>query len=278
MATIRDDDFGQQPDGWNDLLLGTAEDDTLYAGKGSDTLVGGAGHDTFVWSQPFAQVVIQRDADGSLRIGGHTLREIESIRFADVTLSVEDALPRADRQHAHTRGDDVLVGDDHGYGLVGDDGNDVFTGHGGDDTLYGGKGEDTAVYRGERSDYRILFDYASRRYVIEDQAAGRDGSDQLQDIEWLQFADGEFQLPMPADYYSALTPEQLARIDGTIGEPPRPWVPSEDDFRTWIGLLPVETGPDLVLMDTIGFVVAAGTAVIELAGQPAAPAFDAWLP
>lgn len=221
MAIIRDQEaFYPLPTSWDDLLLGTDEDDTLYPGKGNDTLVGGAGIDTVVWGRAFIDADVRAHADGSVTLGGHTLREIEFIRFADVTLSIADALPRVDRPLKASRGDDRLVGDDHGFSIDGDAGNDTLTGLGGDDSLYGGKGEDTAVYRGQRADYRILYDYEQRCFVVLDGTADRDGRDTLQHIEQLQFADGALQLPVLGGYYDALTPEQLATLDGVIGEPP----------------------------------------------------------
>jgi len=66
-------------------------------------------------------------------------------------------------------------------------GNDTITGGIGDDTIDGGDGTDTAVYSGTIHDYTISLD--GTKLVISDGVAGRDGTDHLTNIEFLQFAD-----------------------------------------------------------------------------------------
>lgn len=233
MAIITDSLQGTwgTPGSWDDELVGSAEDDTLYSGKGNDRLDGGAGADTFVFNHPFANAEVRFDpADGSYRVGNAVLHNIEYIRFLDVTVPIADTLPNAGVQHRSTDGDDRMVSSDLGYGLGGGGGNDTLLGNGGDDTLYGGKGEDTAIFRGDRADYRILFDYNNHRFVVQDSSAGRDGHDTLADIELLQFANTTIELPALGGRYDPLTPEQLAQLDGVIGSPPE-----EPDWIGWVG-------------------------------------------
>lgn len=80
-----------------------------------------------------------------------------------------------------------LVGNDHGNDLFGNSGDNVLEGRGGDDILYGDSGEDTAVFRGASSEYDIRFEKGSIR--VSDSRKDRDGSDLLEDMEWLRFAD-----------------------------------------------------------------------------------------
>ncbi len=112
----------------------------------------------------------------------------------------------------------LLVGDDQFYGSsasdqqdeqMGLDGNDVYAGFGdgtsnggssGRDRFFGGDGTDTAIYRGEFSQYTIKsIDYmwdsraddGSRINGLEvfDNVANRDGTDELNEVERLQFSD-----------------------------------------------------------------------------------------
>lgn len=233
MAIISDSLQGTwgNPGSWDDQLVGTAEDDTLYSGKGNDRLDGGAGADTFVFNHAFANAEVRFDpTDGSYRVGNAVLHNIEFIRFLDVTVPIADALPNAAVQHVSTDGDDRLVSSDLGYWLGGGAGDDILLGQGGDDTLHGGKGEDTAVYRGDRADYRILFDYNSHRFVVQDTTAGRDGHDTLDGIEQLQFGNTTIDLPALGGWFDPLTPEQLAKLDGVIGTPPE-----APEWGGWIG-------------------------------------------
>ena len=105
-------------------------------------------------------------------------------------------------------GDDLFQGslryaeNDTVQGLAG---NDVFIGFGDEasfrgDIFYGGEGVDTAVFRGNLSDYAIVQNvpvYDERVHngsfvagmSVHDGVAGRDGMDQLVEVERLQFDD-----------------------------------------------------------------------------------------
>ncbi|WP_195930625.1 S8 family serine peptidase [Hyphomicrobium album] len=81
------------------------------------------------------------------------------------------------------------------YGAGGDDilrgnaGDDILIGGAGNDSLFGQNGSNTAVFTGNRSEYSALgtnrFDFR-----IVDSVAGRDGTDRLNLISKIQFADG----------------------------------------------------------------------------------------
>jgi len=78
-------------------------------------------------------------------------------------------------------------GDDH---LQGKDGDDFIFGGQGDDQIDGGKGIDTTVYSGSYADYAISFKGTGNdKVTVTDSVAGRDGSDSLKKVEYLQFAD-----------------------------------------------------------------------------------------
>ncbi|HSW05562.1 hypothetical protein [Aquabacterium sp.] len=239
-------------------LAGTPEADTLYGGKGSNRFEGGAGDDTVVYSGRFTQYAVSFDAaSGSYRVGNDTLRDIEHLQFGDITLSIADALPQTGTQHQYSAGDDELIGSDLGYTLEGDWGNDRFTGNGGDDALYGGKGEDTALFHGNRADYDIVYDYTTSSYRVTDHTAGRDGADQLFDIERLKFADTTIQFEGIAnnDVYDLSrepTAADLLQLDGVIGTPAAPLPEQEPplidgDLIVGIGYITVED--DMLYVD-----------------------------
>ena len=80
--------------------------------------------------------------------------------------------------------------------LNGGTGNDALTGGMGDDTLDGGDGVDTGVLTGSSDQYS--FDYTNYdkstqtgTIVVTDTQGGRDGTDTLQNVEFLKFSAGE---------------------------------------------------------------------------------------
>src|SRR5262249_22183417 len=99
-------------------------------------------------------------------------------------------------------GSDTLHGDNDNDSLDGGRGNDLVLGGDGDDTLIGGRGSDsldggsgtdTAIFLGDRTDYRIVT--TADGLVVTDLAPfrhGNDGSDTVQGVEILQFADRSF--------------------------------------------------------------------------------------
>ncbi|MGY3886833.1 VCBS domain-containing protein [Aeromonas aquatica] len=98
------------------------------------------------------------------------------------------------------QGNDVLVGSNstQGDSLYGGDGNDILVSGLGNDGLYGGAGTDVAVLTGNRADYVIqkgsgysTNDRWFNFYVTENGAATTKA---LHDIEYVQFADGIYQI------------------------------------------------------------------------------------
>ena len=80
-----------------------------------------------------------------------------------------------------------ILGNDQGNRLTGNDGNNIITGGKGNDVIVGGKGQDTAQFSGNYSEYKITKgDYKT---IVIDTVSGRDGKDELTDIEVLKFKD-----------------------------------------------------------------------------------------
>lgn len=264
-------------------LVGTPDNDSLYGGKGSNHYDGGAGEDTVVYGGNSFQYEVKFDADSrSYKIGSDTLKNVEYIQFADVRMKVEDAT-HIERPQYHFDNDtqQMEINDiDVGHTLQGGDGNDTFTGNGGDDTLYGGKGEDTAVFRGNRADYDVRYDYNSNHYVVTDRHAGRDGSDKLAGIEQLKFADTTISLHGIYNWGGSPDDATIAKLDGVIEAPPPPPMP---DYSEWVGHgdLAVRDNIALITIDSISmdnlFVVgmtattaSAAFVSIEAAAEPVA--------
>ncbi|MCK1709732.1 MULTISPECIES: Ig-like domain-containing protein [unclassified Bradyrhizobium] len=75
--------------------------------------------------------------------------------------------------------------------LFGNGGNDVLNGKGGDDFLDGGADADTAVFSGKPGDYNIVHNTNNTWTFSEVRGDKVDGTDQLNNIEFAQFGDGQ---------------------------------------------------------------------------------------
>ncbi len=91
-------------------------------------------------------------------------------------------------------GDDTLVGNAAANILTGNDGNDTFIGREGDDIIHGGAGSDTVRYFGNQADYTITAIVGGYTVTDNNLADGDDGTDTIDDITFLQFADGTVNL------------------------------------------------------------------------------------
>ncbi|WP_298862106.1 DUF4114 domain-containing protein [uncultured Sulfitobacter sp.] len=84
--------------------------------------------------------------------------------------------------------DNLLGGGGRDF-LHGFAGNDLLTGGEGDDYINGGAGDDTAVYEGICTDY--TYSYSGGRLTVTDnRSSATDGTDTLEDVEFLEFSDG----------------------------------------------------------------------------------------
>ncbi len=85
-----------------------------------------------------------------------------------------------------------ILGNDQDNQLTGNDGNNMITGGKGNDFIKGGQGEDTAQFSGNYSEYKIT--RSDDKIIVTDTVSDRDGTDELADIEVLQFKDQEVTL------------------------------------------------------------------------------------
>ncbi|UOD50403.1 DUF4214 domain-containing protein [Orrella daihaiensis] len=95
---------------------------------------------------------------------------------------------RAREPLGRVNGDETLTGT-MGHDLIrGFNGSDTFFGKAGDDTLVGSDGFDRAIYQGRFSDY-VIMGLGSHQFSVQDFFSTRDGTDELLNIDRLQFSD-----------------------------------------------------------------------------------------
>ena len=118
------------------------------------------------------------------------------------------------------RGDDNLVGglgndvlrggrgDDRLWGAPGDD---RLRGGRGDDLLLGGDGADTAVYSGRADSFEVIHGGGETVMVRDlEPGDGDEGTDTLEAVEWLRFADGTVRPATSApEPYGTSAPDPL---------------------------------------------------------------------
>lgn len=85
------------------------------------------------------------------------------------------------------KNDTNVLGNDQDNRLTGNDGNNILSGGKGNDVLAGGKGEDTAEFSGDYAEYEVK--KVDNKTIVTDTIPGRDGKDELTDIEVLKFKD-----------------------------------------------------------------------------------------
>lgn len=180
----------------DDSLSGGAGNDTLIGGAGADTLDGGAGTDTASYATAAGPVAVD------LATGTGTAGDAAG----DVLIGIENLTGSS---HA-----DTLVGNAGANRLDGGAGDDNLSGAAGNDTLIGGTGTDTALFAGNARDY--LATNIGAGWMIQ-ALTGDEGTDTLQGMEWVQFADVRLRLdannaPLPQGDLTAATDEDAAPL------------------------------------------------------------------
>ncbi len=206
--------------GGNDLLFGGTGDDVLFGGAGDDVLFGGAGNDqvfggsggdffvggtglgddlydggggidviSFQSAQSDVFVDLQAGvATGGADIGSDQLVDIENVIGGGGSDSILGDNGVNFLQGGG--GDDVLVGRGGNDDLRGETGNDRISGGEGDDFIDGGDGFDVAVYQGSIKDYNVVKSGSAFEITDLDGDDGNEGTDQLFNIEKIEFSDG----------------------------------------------------------------------------------------
>ncbi len=197
----------------NDILTGFEGDDYLRGGEGADTVdyskeLGGlpvfVDFTTAAGPNLFQTVDTYGDVD--------TLELIENVigtAGGDVMLGFENHVfdgRDGDDVLSAVTGSNLLIGGagfdeiDGGAGLdviFGGLDDDLIRGNGGDDAIDGGDGTDVAIYNGNFADYTIDYSFfASDGFIIVSHldGAGADGTDTVENVERLEFADRQGSL------------------------------------------------------------------------------------
>ena len=232
----------------NDTAIGDASANWLIGGSGNDSLTGGAGNDVIIGDGIRLDSLIGTYGGGyNHEFDQATHRAIGSLGTAG---SGHDGLldlvgPGFDKHFTEMLRSETFSNLELG-------GNTVRTLIGGGTTGDGGTaGSDTAVFSGNRIEYKVeKIVYASANqgtmtaYRITDNVAGRDGTDVVLGVENFKFADGtlsEAQLPnllpiitsngggataavLTLENTSAVTTVTAIDLNNTIGDPLNPQV------------------------------------------------------
>jgi Ca2+-binding RTX toxin-like protein len=181
--------------GGDDVLTGGAGDDRLSGGAGEDELSGGAGDD-----------VLFIDADDTEVSGGDGLdtavvSTVEGVALDLNANSIELAFGNAGNDTFTATGSVAvfLAGGEGDDTLSAGSGDDFVMGDGGNDSITGGDGVDVAGYAGNFADYSITA--SGLGYLVEDLnlSDGDEGTDYVEGIETLTFADGSHHFGVDND-------------------------------------------------------------------------------
>ena len=153
-----------------EVLVGTADDDTIYPGGGWDVVDGGDGFDTVIIVGSSTQFKIVFD---------------NGVTYIDALSGASASTERAQLTNVEQV---EFVTDRKKISLVV---NDSFKGQPGIDYFDGGLGLDTVFYSGPQDRYTI--NKSGNRYVVS-EPTGSDDTDNLVNIERLKFSNGKVAL------------------------------------------------------------------------------------
>lgn len=184
---------------YDDKLIGDDNDNTFIGLAGNDTIDGGAGFDEVYYGNASSAVKVDlRNGTASGGSGDDILNNIEWVTGSDY--------------------DDFILGDDGVTLLSGLSGNDTIlggeatdflVGGRGNDQIDGGAGADTAIYSGDQMAYTLTLSPTGTS--VTDRRADGNDTDQLFDIEFLDFDTNLFGGPLNLGIFSG--PTNLSATD-----------------------------------------------------------------
>ncbi len=195
-----------------DTLKGGEGDDTLLGGSGIDQLIGGDGSDTYQVSST-EDTIVETPRDGDQDVVessvSYALGDSLEVLLLTGTLKIDGTGNELGNSMDGNDASNKLDGLEGNDLLNGNGGDDSLTGGEGDDSIDGGQGQDTVIYQANQENYNIIYDADSQTYLVTDvnDEDGDEGTDELSNVEILQFADGDYQggggSPVAglADYY-----------------------------------------------------------------------------
>ncbi len=176
----------------NDELDGGSGEDSLDGGEGEDTLDGGSGDDTMDGGE--GNDAIDGGAGDDLIAGGAGADTIDGEAGAD---SIDGG-----------------AGDDE---ILGGSGDDTVAGGEGNDTIDGESGDDTVVYSGSVADFEFATSGGTITVTDLNPGDGDEGSDTLEDIEFIQFDDYVLDLTGGNNAPISIVQTQTADEDNVLG-------------------------------------------------------------
>ncbi|SCZ04728.1 cadherin domain-containing protein [Microvirga guangxiensis] len=198
--------------GIGNKIYGNDGANELNGGAGADTLEGGLGDDVYVLDNAGDIVT-----EGSGELSGYDTVVIAS-NFAGGTYRVADYANIEALRALDGAGKVDLIGSDIANKLTGNAFDNVLEGRGGNDEIDGGGGVNTAVFTGAKADYTITRNTGNGTYTVTvaDNVQGRDGTDLLKNIRFLQFSDGILDLEQAVPALS-ISPTDAAKSEGHEG-------------------------------------------------------------
>jgi Ca2+-binding RTX toxin-like protein len=181
----------------NDTLIGLAGNDSIDGGVGNDLLDGGLGSDTLVGATGYD---VARYSGSTPVVANLLLGSATQGSDSDVLVAIEALIGSS--------GADTFTGLDGRSFAVGE----TFRPGGGNDTVNGGTGVDIVEYSGPRSAYTIVRGgNNSTDFTVTHNSGGADGVDTLRSVERLLFSDS----------YVAFGPraEEVARVAFVLWSP-----------------------------------------------------------
>ena len=238
-----------EPDGQTQVV-GTAQelngDVILQFGDGNRLTIQGAsfGQEELRVVTGSAILHIDTDGDGVEETTITLLGDYTGAQFFVAQIGNATTITTA---NAFAFNDESILGDELDNILPGGSGDDTLTGGPGNDTLDGGTGVDTAVYSGDQTSYTLSL--SPDGTTLTDRRAEGDGSDQLVDIELLDFATDILGVPF-----------DLRQFGGPVGL-------SQADFESFIELYIAyfNRAPDAVGLNFWGTAFANGTTLSQMA-------------
>jgi Ca2+-binding RTX toxin-like protein len=178
---------------YDDLVIGSADDNRLETGRGDDFIYGLAGDDELIGGAGSDRL---NGGDGADLLDGGAGLDYASYKIASGAVIAD--LADSSRNTASAAGDtfvsiEGLIGSDYADELSGNGEDNMIEGRDGDDTLIGYGGDDT-LDGGDGANDRAIYSYDYDTYVFN-RAAGtisgsEEGLDHLTDVEFAVFADG----------------------------------------------------------------------------------------
>jgi len=146
-----DDSVSNSVDGFN-VVVTTAQDDTLKGSSNKDTLYAGDGNDTIIATVGGDELHGEEGSEDWLSFEDITSGVVASIKDGNASGGAGNMTFDGIENLKGTDDIDELTGDSASNSILGLDGDDSLNGLAGDDTLLGGDGNDT-IFEGDGTDY-----------------------------------------------------------------------------------------------------------------------------